>query len=155
MKKLPVLVFFAVLLYLGYQQGFDKLGLPSLDPASTPSTSTPLAPDFEQVLAHAFENRISDLQITGEGRVDRTLADDNDGSRHQRFILELGTGQSLLVAHNIDLAPRISNLRTGDSVAFSGVYEWNDRGGVIHWTHRDPQGRHRDGWLEHGGRRYE
>ena len=94
-------------------------------------------------------------QVRGSGIVTRTLADDNDGSRHQRFILELDSGRTVLIAHNIDLAPRVSSLSPGDSVSFYGVYESNDRGGVIHWTHRDPQGRHVHGWLEHKGRRYE
>ena len=108
----------------------------------------------DQVLAAAFENHISDLQVEGAGVVSRILADDNDGSRHQRFILNLASGQQLLVAHNIDLAPRISALREGDYVAFYGVYEWNTKGGVIHWTHHDPQGRHVDGCLQHNGRMY-
>jgi len=83
------------------------------------------------------------------------LSDDNDGSRHQRFILRISPEQTVLVAHNIDLAPRVSALSVGDTVAFNGQYETNDRGGVLHWTHKDPQGRHQDGWLEHNGRRYD
>jgi len=94
-------------------------------------------------------------QVTGSGMVIRILSDDNDGDRHQRFILELGSGQTLLVAHNTDLAPRISSLSTGDTVEFFGVYETNAQGGVVHWTHHDPQGRHIAGWLEHKGRRYQ
>lgn len=97
----------------------------------------------------------SGQQVKGSGRVVRILSDDNDGSRHQRFILETGTGQTLLVAHNIDLAPRISSLSTGDIVEFYGEYETNPQGGVIHWTHHDPQGRHVAGWLEHRGQRYQ
>jgi len=97
----------------------------------------------------------SGQQVRGEGTVTRVLPDDNDGSRHQRFILELGPGRTLLFAHNIDLAPRIASLRTGDRVAFYGQYETNPQGGIVHWTHRDPQGRHADGWLEHNGQRYQ
>ncbi len=57
----------------------------------------------------------------------------------KNFILKLNSGQTLLVAHNIDLAPRIPNLQVGDSVEFYGEYEWNKKGGVLHWTHKDPQ----------------
>jgi hypothetical protein len=94
-------------------------------------------------------------QVQGSGMVLRVLPDDNQGSRHQRFILELSSGRTVLVAHNIDLAPRIPALEGGDTIAFYGEFETNDRGGVIHWTHRDPQGRHPDGWLEHKGQRYQ
>jgi len=108
-----------------------------------------------QAIADAYRNRTSNLQVAGEGIVTKILSDDNDGSRHQRFILRLASGQTLLVAHNIDLAPRISLLREGDSVAFNGVYEWNPKGGVIHWTHHDPDRRHEPGWLKHNGKTYQ
>lgn len=83
------------------------------------------------------------------------MSDDNDGSRHQRFILEIDSGRTLLVAHNIDLAPGIAPLGAGDTVSFYGQFESSEQGGVIHWTHRDSQGRHVAGWLEHNGRRYQ
>lgn len=105
-------------------------------------------------LALAYQNRQSDVQVEGRGRVVRLLADDNKGSRHQRFLLALPSGQTLLIAHNIDLAPRIDGLKVGDTVAFYGEYEWNNKGGVVHWTHHDPKGRHRGGWLKHNGRIY-
>jgi len=109
----------------------------------------------DQALADAFENRGSNLQIEGQGIVARVLSDDHDGSRHQRFIIELDSGQTLLVAHNIDLAPRIESLREGDEVAFYGEYEWTSQGGVIHWTHHDPDGHHPDGWIKHRGETYQ
>ncbi|MBT8422817.1 MAG: DUF3465 domain-containing protein [Gammaproteobacteria bacterium] len=108
----------------------------------------------DDVLAQAYADRVSDLWVQGSGRVDRVLADDNEGSRHQRFVLELNSGQSILIAHNIDLAPRIPDISRGDRVEFNGVYEYNDRGGVVHWTHHDPQGRMTGGWLRHNGATY-
>ena len=109
----------------------------------------------DQQLKQAYQNHQSDLQIQGSGTVSRVLPDDNIGSRHQKFILRLDSRQTLLVAHNIDLAPRIPNLKVGDVVQFYGEYEWNDKGGVIHWTHRDPGNRHAHGWLKHQGKIYE
>jgi len=112
---------------------------------SSPATSS------NSAIASAFRDQRSGVQVTGEGIVTRVLSDDNTGSRHQRFILRLSSGQTLLVAHNIDLAPRVTSLGPGDSVAFNGVYEWNPEGGVVHWTHHDPSGQHATGWLKHDG----
>jgi hypothetical protein len=87
--------------------------------------------------------------------VEKVLKDDRSGSRHQRFIVRLPSGQTLLIAHNIDIAPRIAGLAAGDTVSFSGIYEPNNKGGVVHWTHHDPAGRHAAGWIEHHGHRYQ
>ncbi len=106
-------------------------------------------------LYRAYKNKQSDVQVAGTGIVSRTLADDTTGSQHQRFILKLASGQTLLVAHNIDLAPRINALRAGDKVDFYGEYEWNANGGVLHWTHKDPRAKHKSGWLRHKGVTYQ
>lgn len=104
-----------------------------------------------QILQTAYEQKQSNIQAGGSGVVVKILPDDNKGTRHQRFILKLSGGQTLLVAHNIDLAQKIKGLKKGDKVEFYGEYEWSQKGGVIHWTHHDPQGRHADGWLKHNG----
>ena len=106
------------------------------------------------VLKRAYQSQQSDIQVKGSGKVTRILPDDNDGSRHQKFILRLKNRQTILVAHNIDLAPRINKLNVGDFVQFYGEYEWNSRGGVIHWTHKDPRNNHKHGWLKHRGQVY-
>ncbi|ASU24148.1 MULTISPECIES: DUF3465 domain-containing protein [Vibrio] len=106
-------------------------------------------------LKNAYENHQSDIQVQGSGMVIRLLPDDNEGSRHQKFILKLDSKQTLLVAHNIDLAPRVPNLKVGDRVQFYGEYEWNKKGGVMHWTHKDPNNKHPHGWLKHNGKTYE
>jgi hypothetical protein len=108
-------------------------------------------PAANDAITQAVSEHRSGTQITGEGVVTRILPDDRDGNRHQRFILRIGSGQTLLVAHNIDLAPRLSPLEVGDRVAFKGIYEWNPQGGLVHWTHHDPSGRHPAGWLRHHG----
>jgi hypothetical protein len=146
-RLLPVLfVFAAVYLYQAFN-GADDGSLfqetptaTAAAPASSPGASTAL---------------IDGHQAKGSGTVVRILPDDNDGSRHQRFILRLASGRTLLIAHNIDLAPRIPGIREGDTVEFHGEFRSNPEGGVIHWTHHDPQGRHPGGWLRHRGRTYQ
>jgi hypothetical protein len=108
----------------------------------------------DEAFARAFEQRTSNIQVEGQGVVQSVLSDDNDGSRHQRFIVALASGQTLLITHNIDLAPRVAGLRKGDVVSFSGEYEWNAKGGVIHWTHHDPSKRHPAGWIKHNDTLY-
>jgi hypothetical protein len=106
-------------------------------------------------IATAYENHKSDIQVTGVGEVIRTLADDLDGSRHQKFILKLDSNQTILISHNIDLSRKIKSLKKGDIIEFYGEYEWNHKGGVVHWTHLDPNGKHLGGWLKHKGTKYQ
>ncbi len=107
--------------------------------------------EIEQV----FEQRKSDVQVEGEGTVTRILSDDQEGSRHQRFIVRIASGQTVLIQHNIDLAPRVPDLKVGDTVSFFGEYIWNEQGGLIHWTHHDPAGSHVGGWIKHNGETYQ
>jgi len=171
MKKLATFIVLIVLALLGYveQDDIDSWlanesvtandteaanNTEAAKPDVSPKTPAAQASDDETIQA-AFERKRNDVQVSGAGTVIKTLADDNEGSRHQRFILQLDSGLTLLFAHNIDLAPRVANLKQGDRLAFYGEYEWSDQGGVIHWTHHDPQGRHPNGWLKHAGKTYQ
>ena len=154
MRKIaPIIAAVTVLALYGldYLRDDSTISQPSVHAPQTESAAVA----GDRAIQAAYENRQSDVQVEGAGRVVKVLPDDTEGSRHQKFILELASGQTLLVAHNIDLAPRIPDLREGDRVSFYGEYEWNERGGVVHWTHHDPQGRHVDGWLKHQGKRYQ
>jgi beta-mannanase len=102
-----------------------------------------------------FEQQQSNDQLEVTGEVIKLLTDDHVGKRHQRFLIKLETGLSLLIAHNIDLADRIETLKEGDTVTVYGEYEWNERGGVLHWTHHDPDNRHIGGWIKHQGKTYQ
>ncbi len=106
-------------------------------------------------LEQAIQQRTSNVQVKGTGTVIRLLKDDNRGSRYQKFILKLASNKTILIAHNIDLSPRINAISTGDIIAFYGEYEWNNKGGVVHWTHHDPNGHHIGGWLKHNGNTYQ
>ncbi|MCG2751771.1 MAG: DUF3465 domain-containing protein [Desulfobacteraceae bacterium] len=73
-------------------------------------------------IVNAFSDHKSNIQVSGQGVVTSVLPDDNTGSRHQKFIIKLSSGQTLLVADNIDLANRINSLSKGDSIQFYGEY---------------------------------
>jgi hypothetical protein len=116
------------------------------------------AASLAQLDAAARQNAqapVSGQMLRVRGRVQRLLPDDHDDSPHQRFIIVSDDGRSLLVAHNLDLAPRLDGLKVGQSVLVYGQYEWNPEGGVLHWTHDDPAGQHEAGYIEWQGRRYQ
>lgn len=139
----------ALIILVGIISGYVQMTEASIPPIVQAQNSS------EQTIKNAFEKQKSNIQVTGQGKVIKLLADDLDGSRHQRFIVRLSSGQTLLIAHNIDLSPRINSLKLGDPVAFYGEYEWSAQGGTIHWTHKDPAGRHIGGWIKHGDKIYQ
>ena len=96
-------------------------------------------------------------QVLGCGTVIKVLKDDNEGSRHQKFLVKIDNYPNItvLIAHNIDLAPRIEGIQAKNPIRFYGEYIYNDKGGIVHWTHRDPASRHQDGWLEYKGQQYQ
>jgi hypothetical protein len=93
----------------------------------------------------AFAERRSDVWLTVEGELVRVLPDDRRSPRHQRFVLETPTGQTILVVHNVDVAPRVT-VRPGDELEVRGLYVWNPQGGLIHFTHRSA-GPGEGGWI--------
>ncbi len=147
MRSLPKLLILITLIELA-------CGSTKLTPVSNAELLSSIKGN-KQLSGNAFKTQNRNAQVKGQGTVIEILADDIDGSRHQRFIIKLSSGKTLLVAHNIDLALKINLLQKGDLVIFKGEYEWNAQGGVIHWTHHDPAGNHPGGWIEHNGKRYE
>ncbi|MEM8737616.1 MAG: DUF3465 domain-containing protein [Planctomycetota bacterium] len=106
-------------------------------------------------IAGLHRTRRSDAIVTDAGVIVKVLPDDNEGSRHQRFLLDVDhTDITIKIAHNIDLAPRVP-ARQGDRLTFKGEYEYNDLGGALHWTHHDPKQWREGGWIDHHGQRYQ
>jgi hypothetical protein len=119
-----------------------------------PATAGSFAVTSNASIARAFSGKRSDIQVSGSGVVTKLLADDAKGSRHQKFLLSINAEQTLLFAHNIDLADRVP-LAVGDAITFSGEYVYNPKGGIIHWTHLDPRGIHPSGWIMLRGDKYQ
>jgi len=149
MKRLFSIVILLAVAYIGFLQN-------GRSPASSsPSSATAPASGSDAALAAAFANHQRNILVRDTAVVTKLLPDDTEGLRHQRFIIRLASGQSLLIAHNIDRANRIGSLRVGDTIEFSGEYEWNSQGGVVHWTHHDSSGRHPPGWIKLNGQLYQ
>jgi len=144
-----------VLVFIGCEGGVDAVGNAFEDISEDVAVAD--EPDFtsDETLQSYFDNGAENKQVLVKAEVIKVLPDDNEGSRHQKFIVELKSGQTLLVAHNIDLAPRVKGIEEGDMVILYGEYEWSERGGVIHWTHHDPAGSHIGGWIEHNDTFYD
>ena len=101
----------------------------------------------------AAKSQKSGWWLESNATVIKLLRDDTKGHQHQKFLVKLAPDITLLVAHNLDLADR-APIKKGDSINIRARYEWNNRGGVLHWTHHDPKGRQKGGWIELNGKRY-
>ncbi|TAJ23377.1 MAG: DUF3465 domain-containing protein [Planctomycetota bacterium] len=133
------LFFLAVALVLGAIMYFTS-------DRESPGTDTDVA------LLDAIESHATHAWVETDATVVKILADDQEGDRHQRFLVDV-EGKSLLVAHNIDIAARAPVI-PGETIRLRGQYEWNEEGGVLHWTHRALRQTGPDGWLRVRGVTY-
>ncbi|ENW91793.1 DUF3465 domain-containing protein [Acinetobacter dispersus] len=148
------LIIIAIIVLIAAYFGFD-LKQKQNTGSQSPTTNNNVSVDDQHKIMQAYQQQRSNVQVQARGVVKAILPDDNEGSRHQKMILKLENGLTVLIAHNIDLAPRIEGLKKGDTVEFYGEYEYSQKGGVIHWTHHDPRGKHIDGWLKYQGKMYQ
>ncbi|MEZ5537979.1 MAG: DUF3465 domain-containing protein [Thiolinea sp.] len=153
---IAVLLIAAIYQYLGNggQQTSGGAGNSGGSVSTAQSTSLPNQDEVIQRIRAAADDTGAKFWTTVQGEVVKNLKDDTKGSRHQKFLIRISPDITLLVAHNIDLAPRVP-VSEGDRVTLHGEYAWNNRGGVMHWTHHDPKGRREGGWIEANGKRYE
>jgi hypothetical protein len=93
-----------------------------------------------------------------EGTVLRVLPNSNGRSgAHERFIVDVRASDAdmpLYVTDNISVG-QAPPVRVGDRVVVKGELAFNDRGPLLHYTHRDPRMRHAPGFVEVGGHVYE
>lgn len=160
MMRKVVIAGVALIAVTAYDYYKKNIGSESHNPptvsSSTNSSSSPFIDNRQDTLAKikaSAKNQKSGWWMSAEGTVIKNLKDDTKGHRHQKFLLKLSDDITLLVAHNIDLAPK-APIRQGDRIKIRGRYEWNNRGGVLHWTHHDPKGRQKGGWIYHNHRYY-
>jgi hypothetical protein len=103
----------------------------------------------------AYQQHRSQVEVTVDGRVARAFPDRvGPSGRHQVFLVRLPSGLTVEIENNIDIAPR-APIQDGDRVMIHGEYIWRPAGGLIHFTHHDPRGRHEGGWIMVGGKRYD
>ncbi|MEO8502814.1 MAG: DUF3465 domain-containing protein [Acidobacteriota bacterium] len=104
-------------------------------------------------LGEAQREKVHGRLVEFDGRVSKVLDDDRKGLQHQRFIVTADGAGTILIAHNIDLAGHVPVV-IGSTVRVHGLFEWNAKGGVVHWTHHDPSGKTPGGWIRCGGKTY-
>ena len=121
--RIGVVILVLIAAYLGINR--EQYTPPKNESPITTPSETVSTVDDRQKIQQAFQQQQNNVQVRASGVVKAILADDHEGSRHQKFILSLQNGLTVLVAHNIDLAPRIENVQKGDTVEFYGEYEYS------------------------------
>jgi Protein of unknown function (DUF3465) len=110
----------------------------------------------DRALCDAYAGGRSHVEVVADGSVTRILGvEQGRVSPHEGFLFRLASGCDVVVRveANTDFTGPIP-LKTGERVLVKGEYEYYPRGGVIHWTHRDPRGRHEGGYIQAGGQLY-
>lgn len=122
-------------------------GNPAISPAASPD---------DAAIVQDFQGHRSNVEVTAGGTVVTILPDRSSSTGvHEQFIMRLTSGGiTLEVEHNLSIGRRVP-VNQGDSVIVHGEYIWNSKGGLIHFTHHDPQGTHEGGYIKDKGGTYD
>lgn len=116
------------------------------EPYRVEKNSIPLTA-FEEALDCKCDK---DYVVTPPLKIVKNLPEDKFGIRHQKWLVQSPSGQVLLFVHNLELCPPLT-LQKNDLIHLAGEFKWTDKGGLIHWTHYDPQKKRQTGYIEYGG----
>ncbi|MEK7432485.1 MAG: DUF3465 domain-containing protein [Cyanobacteriota bacterium] len=94
------------------------------------------------------------------GTVTEKLPDDNDGLKHEVFMIKMTQGKYkekiVKVAHDTSYAPYIEELKAGDNLEIKGDLIINATPEmVLHWTHKSDNPKHPSGYIKLNGKVYE
>jgi Protein of unknown function (DUF3465) len=109
--------------------------------------------DDSAVLTAQAQHAIK-VEVSVTARVKKLLPEDVQGLPHERFLIELSDGSTVLIAHDLKMAPAVP-INPGDIVSIRGEYIWNKLGGLIHWTHHTDTPKHENGWIDFNNVRYQ
>jgi hypothetical protein len=116
----------------------------------------PEQPDNAQICA-LYSSGASGDEVIGRGTVAAVLGTSNGPSgEHEGFLLKLHGQCDLLlrIETNTSIIGPVP-LHEGENLIVKGQYENDPTGGVVHWTHHDPAGRHVAGYILAGGKLYQ
>ncbi|KAA9129791.1 DUF3465 domain-containing protein [Marinihelvus fidelis] len=121
----------------------------------SPTLKLAVFPDLDDtgLIQQAWNQRNSNVLVEVKARVVRIHPDIVDFETFQAFTVELDSGMTVRVHHNIDLAPRVP-VSANAEIRLRGEYDWNPEGGLIHWTHNAENSERKGGWIEVNGRRF-
>ena len=89
----------------------------------------------------------------GSMTVTRVLPDDDDGRKHQKWMVRLSNGKTLQAVYNSDMCPEVP-IKVGDVIAMGGMFLWTNSGPMLHWLHHDPRANRPDGYVYVNGNYY-
>lgn len=117
----------------------------------TGSVADQKAGDAAMVAAVNGRRNINFVEATGMLVVE-TLPDDRQGLQHQKFVVQLTSGATMLAVYNLDMEGcTYIPVKKGDRVAMGGEFKWTSQGALLHWLHYDPSQRRPDGYVQLNG----
>lgn len=124
-KVLAAIVTFLVLFTLAKLLGWDVLIRERFRPAAPHLTA-----------ARAFRDRLSDVEIQGEGVIEAlSPLPTSDGSPASEALVRLLSGHPVRV--RVDSTTIPGELGVGDTLRFRGLFRWDNEGGTVDLTEGD------------------